>query len=374
MLRSDPLLRRAAAAVAAAAVTLALTGCGGDDDTAVAAAPPGSNPVPASPTPPGTGPAGDIGVDVDLSDVTLRIGVQNRNTIEEWAAAGASDGAPYEIEWSFFANAEEQQIALGAHAIDVALDLGTVSLSISQSNNPDQWVPGDTPFANIAVASPVDAAAYPRFFLIGRSELGIESPAELAGHSISYKPGGTTEVFVDLALDSAGLTTEDITPVVLDTADAVAALRSGAIDVWAGGAAAGQALLDDGTGTLIVDNADLDYPGSVSTAVRTSDLDDPVLDAAYRDLVERIATWRDWVATHPEEDARIFVEVLEQKPESADYAARANAYHLIEIDDTFLDYEQYVADTLVKFGVLPDAIDVRLQYDARYNDAAVGSR
>ena len=70
-----------------------------------------------------------------------------------------------------------------------------------------------------------------QYRLTSRSGLRIEKLSELKGKKVSYVEGSGRQVYLIEALNRAGLTLGDITPVNLRVADLPDALRSGAVDV-----------------------------------------------------------------------------------------------------------------------------------------------
>ncbi|SIR35095.1 sulfonate transport system substrate-binding protein [Rhizobium sp. RU35A] len=70
-----------------------------------------------------------------------------------------------------------------------------------------------------------------QYRLTSRAGLRIEKLSELKGKKVSYVEGSGRQVYLIEALNRAGLTLGDITPVNLRVADLPDALRSGAVDV-----------------------------------------------------------------------------------------------------------------------------------------------
>lgn len=92
------------------------------------------------------------------------------------------------------------------------------------------WLPasGQAKFISINNISDADR-------VIARADSGITSIADLRGKSVAY-PGGTSgEQVLRLALESAGMTIDDITPIIMDPSTLVAAFSAGQIDaagIW----------------------------------------------------------------------------------------------------------------------------------------------
>jgi NitT/TauT family transport system substrate-binding protein len=71
--------------------------------------------------------------------------------------------------------------------------------------------------------------------VIVRADSGITSIEELRGRDVAYPAGTSGEQILGLALESAGMTFDDITPVIMDPATLVAAFSAGKIDaagIW----------------------------------------------------------------------------------------------------------------------------------------------
>ena len=70
--------------------------------------------------------------------------------------------------------------------------------------------------------------------LVTRSDTGITQVADLKGRRVAVTRGTDPYVFLVRALEEAGLSEKDITPVLLQHADGKLALLRGDVDAWAG--------------------------------------------------------------------------------------------------------------------------------------------
>lgn len=133
-------------------------------------------------------------------------------------ASGEGDRLGFQIELPNFAGGPAIYEAIRAGALDIA------------------YV-GDTPPIQARAAGtllPI-VATFTRdisqYRLTSRPGLVIDKLADLKGRRISYIEGSGRQVFLIEALNRAGLTLKDVTPVNLRIADLPDALRSNAIDV-----------------------------------------------------------------------------------------------------------------------------------------------
>jgi len=121
------------------------------------------------------------------------------------------------VQWIEFQYGPPLLEALGSGAID----LGAV---------------GDTPpiFSQSAGADILYLAAYPQeesaFLVLDDSE--IKKPEQLKGKKIAVSLGSSAHNFMLVMLEKYGLRLEDITPVYLAPADAIAAIITKRIDAW----------------------------------------------------------------------------------------------------------------------------------------------
>ena len=94
--------------------------------------------------------------------------------------------------------------------------------------------------------------------VIGLASHGVNSLEDLKGKKVAYSSGTSSETILNLALDSVGLTFNDITAFDMDTSNMVMAMLSGSVDACATWSPNSMRILDelDGDGTLFVSNID----------------------------------------------------------------------------------------------------------------------
>lgn len=156
-------------------------------------------------------------------DGAIRIGYQKNSLLavarEHGALEGELKAQGVSVRWVEF--------SFGPPLLE-ALSLGAIDFGTT----------GDAPpiFAQAAGANLVYAAAQPRggagaAILLPKGS-GIESLAGLKGKRVAFAKGSSAHNLTVAALEKAGLSYGDITPVLLTPADGAAAFSGGTIDAW----------------------------------------------------------------------------------------------------------------------------------------------
>lgn len=329
-------LRRALLPALSAALALtALTGCGRTPAPSAAASTGEST---SDPIPPGT---------------VLRVADQLGGLEVPLRLAGELDDVPYEIEWSSFASGPLVNEAIAAGEVDLG-PMGDTPAILSQASGLDTVV--------VAVRESSGKGAT----IIANPGAGIETLADLAGHTVAYTTGTSAHGFVLRALDSAGLTEDDIDQVDVPITDVATVLDNGDADAAAVYEVFKPAFLASNPDAVeVVSLTDLvpNYSFLLSPRDR---VEDPAISAAIEDFVARLARASTWVQQHTDEFIeRYYVVELHQEPANA----RA-AYELqgesswIEPSSDVLAVQQEQADLLFAAGRIPEAVDLSPQFDS----------
>ena len=150
--------------------------------------------------------------------------------------------------------------------------------------------------------------------LVTRKDTAINKVAELKGKRVAVTRGTDPHIFLVRALQGAGLSERDITPVLLQHPDGKTALIRGDVDAWAGlDPMMAQAEIEDGA-RLFYRNAAANTWGILN--VRQEFLKD------HPDLVQRtLAVYeeaRKYALAHPDELKRVFITVTKLPDAVAD--------------------------------------------------------
>jgi sulfonate transport system substrate-binding protein len=322
--------RLVALTAATAALALAASACASD-----------SSSTPTS--------AAASGSSVNLSSVTLRIGVTGWNDLGAALKIAGLDDTPYHVDWSVFSGGNLQLQALQSGALDVA----------NSSDIPPVFAAagGRVNFKVVAVQK---SNTLLQELVVGKGS-SIKSVAGLKGQKVGYVQNTTAQYFLDKLLDQAGLTWKDITPVPLTPNDGVAALNSGSIAAFASYGnsiitAQQQGATEIGSGEQILSG---DYPWEVSNGV----LGDAGQQAALVDLLVRLDKAYAYIRDgHQQAYAQATATATHEPASEAlsqNTADEAQVHtRLVPTSDSALAAEQSVSDVFDSIGALPKAVDV----------------
>lgn len=97
----------------------------------------------------------------------------------------------------------------------------------------------------------------------------LKQVADLKGKKVAFQKGSSSHNLLLRALQQAGLTFKDITPVYLTPADARAAFQQGDVDAWAIWDPYYSSVLLQGNSRLLIDGSSLNLTGSFYLATRS---------------------------------------------------------------------------------------------------------
>lgn len=308
-----------------ALLPLGLAACGGDDD--------------------GDGGGADTAAAASggTEKVKLRVGVQKDGIRAVLGKSGQLDDLPYEIEWSTFQAGPPLVEAAGADKIDVA------------------WVGCAPPIFGAAAGSEfkVIAAVQERDRqenrLLVPDDSEIRSIADLKGRKIAVPKGTSGHAFILNALESEGLSTDDVEFAFLAPPDALAAYQNGAVDaisIWDPFAIQAQQSL--GAREIVAGEP---YERGHGFEIASSKaLEDPAKVEAIRDYVRRLSAAWDWAGENPDEWAAAWTEDTRLPLSVTRAAARRKASDIVPLDDAIVASQQRLADLFTEEGELPGEV------------------
>jgi sulfonate transport system substrate-binding protein len=286
--------------------------------------------------------------------------------------SGVLDGAPYDVDWAVLAGPAANLSALYGKTIDVG-HMGDTSLTIEQANAAADWTPETVPLKIVAGwRNNFDTAP---LITAVRTSTGINSVADLRGHTWGYNFGGYNHGQYLVSLSKAGLSEADITPVKFNDGNAAAAaFNSGQVDVYSGGQAAILQSLSSGDAKILLTDRDTGIPALNVWTARTDVLADPAKDADLKDFFGRLSGFWDWYAENPDEVKKKLKSTLKLTDERTEFEYLIRGGPFRKLDDALVAEEQAVADQLHRSGVVKNDVDVAIEYDPRYNEVqkAVG--
>lgn len=257
----------------AAATALLLSGCVAGEGQA------------AQPEPEASGAA------VSLEGQTLNIDFATYNPLSLIIKdQGWLEDAGLTVNWVQSAGSNKANEALRAGAIDVGSTAGSAAL-LARSNG--------SPIQVIDIYSQPEWSA-----LVAPAGSSIEDVADLKGKQVAATKGTDPYFFLLQALESEGLSPDDIVLQNLQHADGWAALQNGSVDAWSGLDPIMAGAEEQGA-TLFFRNVDFNSYGFLN-ATETFLAEKPEVAQAVVDAYE---TARAWAAENPEETAQILAEV-----------------------------------------------------------------
>lgn len=277
----------------------------------------------------------------------VRIGYQKTGTLNLLRLRGTleSDLAKegLQLEWIGFPAGPQLLEAMNAGAIDFG-HTGDGPPILGQAAGVD--------FVYVACAAPraqEEAIVVP-------ANSPLRSVADLNGKRVALNKGSNVHYLLARVLESAQMPYDSVQTIFLSPSDARAAFEGGSIDAWAvwdpyfaeAELSAGARVLADGEG--LVANRELHLAsrrllGERPQAIRT------IIDALNRE--DR------WAKDNTDKVAKIMAAEIGLSAEVLHRVLGRKAYGVQWIGDEILSEQQQVADTFLKLGLIPTAIDVR---------------
>lgn len=229
--------------------------------------------------------------EVSLEGQTLNIDFATYNPLSLIIKdQGWLEDAGLTVNWVQSAGSNKANEALRAGAIDVGSTAGSAAL-LARSNG--------SPIQVIDIYSQPEWAA-----LVAPAGSSIDSVDDLKGKQVAATKGTDPYFFLLQALESEGLSPDDIVLQNLQHADGWAALQNGSVDAWSGLDPIMAGAEEQGA-TLFFRNVDFNSYGFLN-ATETFLAEKPEVAQAVVDAYE---TARAWAAENPEETAEILAEV-----------------------------------------------------------------
>ena len=277
---------------------------------------------------------------------TVRIGYQKYGTLVLLKGRGTLEpklkALGYRVTWSEFPSGPPLLEALNAGAIDFGSAGETPPIFAQAAND------------GLIYVAHEPAAPRGEAILVPKTS-PIQSVAELKGKKVALNKGSNVHYLLARAIEAAGLSLGDITPVYLAPADARAAFERGAVDAWviwdpylaAAEAGTGARTLADGTG--LVPNHQFYLAARSFAAAHGQALD--AVTAAIGDVDVWAKDNTDAVAQELAPSVGIPAPILS-------VALKRQTYGIRALDQPVIDQQQRIADTFHKLGLVPKALGI----------------
>lgn len=280
-------------------------------------------------------------------DKTLRIGFQKYGTLVIVKERGDLDKRlktqGYTVTWTEFPGGPQLLEALNVGAIDFGTTGEAPPIFAQAAGAPLLYVGHEPP------APKGEAIIVPK-------DSKIATVADLKGKRVALNKGSNVHYLLVRALESNGLTLNDVESVFLPPADARAAFESGKVDAWviwdpflaAAEAATGARTIADGTG--LVDNYQF-YLASRGFAAQRGDV--------VKAILEELNAVDQWVSANTAEAAKTLAPGVGIPAPILKVSLDRLAYGVRPITPEIVEAQQKIADTFHRVGLLPKPITVR---------------
>ena len=184
----------------------------------------------------------------------------------------------------------------------------------------------------------------------------LQTLADLKGRKIAVAKGSSAHNLLVTAIEIAGLSWSDVTPVYLAPADAASAFARGAVDAWS--------IWDPFYAIAELRQNARPLPVDIKlTAQNSFFLANSGFVADHPDLVEAInaevAAATQWAGAHREDVAALFSQASGVELAAQKRAVDRAEFTFGPLTDGVLTQQQAVADRFHKLGLIPSAIAVR---------------
>ena len=276
----------------------------------------------------------------------IRIGYQRGNifgVLKEQGFTEQALGDDVTVTWTLFSAGPPLLEAMNAGAIDFGLTGDAPPVFAQAAGVPFVYTGSQVTPLTEAVLVPEGSE--------------VESVADLAGQQIGYTVGSSANYLFVRALESAGLTPDDVESVPLQPADARAAFQGGNLDAWVIWDPFLTAAVQELGARTLLSRADLGteyrwfYLASGPFAETHPDLLNTVLAQV------QVAT--DWVRDNPDGFAGLLeAETGIGAPVWSEILAARTFGDPEPMTPELVDAQQVVADTFLELGTLPSAVTV----------------
>jgi aliphatic sulfonates family ABC transporter substrate-binding protein len=184
----------------------------------------------------------------------------------------------------------------------------------------------------------------------------LRTVAELKGKRLAFARGSSAHSLAVGAVEKAGLSWSDITPVELPPADAGAAFARGNVDAWSiWDPFFALAELQRKARVLVAGDA-VEPQSSFFLANRGFSEAHPRLVAQVLRVLADVGAW---AGAHRDEVARLYAGATGLPFEATRRAAERGSFDVVPLSDAITAQQQRVADRFHRLGLIPRAVTVR---------------
>lgn len=212
--------------------------------------------------------------------------------------------------------------------------------------------------------------------LVARPGLQIDDLADLRGKRVSYIEGSGRQVFLIEALNRAGLTLEDVTPVPLRVTDLPDAIRTQTIDVAVLQEPHVTRLANQIGASAVSDPRERELlPGTWYIYARPEALADRAKHAAIAEFLSATIRAADWSNQNREEWGKEYYTDFQRIP-AEDTAAILASQSLMEFQTSAegIPHHQRLIDIVAQAGELPERFDAQGSFSGDFDPVIEAAR
>ncbi len=180
----------------------------------------------------------------------------------------------------------------------------------------------------------------------------IKSIADLKGRKLGLAKGTSANDFAIAALEHAGLSFKDVTPVFLPPADAASAFAKGAVDAWSIWDPF-LAIVEGKGARRLAGPFEVAQQNSFFLASKDFLATNPAAVAGINEELTRISAW---AKSNRDEAAKLFSEATGVDLAAQKVAVNRTQFDLAPLDDAIVRQQQAVADRFARIGLIPKQI------------------
>jgi sulfonate transport system substrate-binding protein len=288
----------------------------------------------------------------------LRVGDQLDYLKTILKLAGEDKDFPYDVKYAAFIGGPPMLQAFQGGAIDTGF-IGTTPLIFAQAQGQDLHAVAG--WAN-------EQGSYGLLTAPGVTD--VKGWKDLKGKKVAYQRGTAGEAALLQALDTAGVSPDDVTTVDVPQTQVSSALQGGSAD-------AGIAI-EPLTSVYLKANPNAKQVASASELtdrssfiIASSDaLADSGKQAALADYIARLVRSFTYLRAHPDLVAQaVFVKQYGLTPERAkQIIAATGVAKFVQLPGAVEKPQQRLADLFLAAGQIPAKVDVANEFDTRFND------
>lgn len=291
---------------------------------------------------------------------TVRIGIQPWIGYGPWWIAqekGMFDAAGIKAEFVDFVTDSEVNAAFAAGEMDVS-NLATHTSMKLFANGVD-----------LQVVLLEDVSYDADAILAGE---GIASVTDLAGKSVAYEEGATSDLLLNAALRENDMTLADITPVPMPAADAGSALIAGQVDAAVTYEPYISEAIAQDPGLKIIYSGK-DVPGLISDVLATPTEWASDNEATMKSLLKVWGAAVDYFRANPDEGKAIIAEAVGSTPEELQSAFEGIAFYdlsenqeQLAVGGGLMEMANVIAQSAIDMGILEEAPDFLRMVNPNY--------